>query len=89
MDTQTALQDLYSWPGFRACGRLQQHPLDPLAKVILLRRRQKKVSAPAAARRYAKSVPGARTWFGIWMLPGRPFTCNSNTVGSNARIAEP
>src|SRR3990167_3605145 len=40
MDKKATLQDLYSWPGFRAQARTTDHVFDPLAKVVELRRRQ-------------------------------------------------
>ena len=48
MKPHPTLKDLYSFPGFRALSRLTEHPDDPGARVVTLRRRQKKVSARPA-----------------------------------------
>jgi hypothetical protein len=43
------IRDLFSFPGFQALTTLQEVPEDPGARVITLRRRQKKVPAPVVA----------------------------------------
>lgn len=49
MDTKQSLKDLYSFPGFSALVRLKPHPEDADARVVTLRRRQKKVFVPVVA----------------------------------------
>jgi hypothetical protein len=48
MNTKISLKDLYSFPGFRALIRLKPHPEDHDARVVTLRRRQKKAFVPVA-----------------------------------------
>ena len=89
MDTKNTLQELYSWPGFRALNRLQPHPDDPEARIVVLVRTQKKVSALVADVQFVKSVRGVLTWFETWMQPEQRSGYNSSTAVSNVRVAIP
>jgi len=52
----TTLNSLYSFPGFRALSKLKEVPEDPDARIIVLRRRQKKQHAPAVIVRQATTI---------------------------------
>jgi len=53
---KTTLSALYSFPGFRAQSRLKDDPDDPGGRIIILRRRQKKLPAPAVAASEASTI---------------------------------
>ena len=88
MDKKTTFQDLYSWPGVRACARVRVHPSDPLVWLVTLMRRQKKAFVPVAQRLYGESARGERMLFVIWMRLKLRFILNLNTAGLIARTAK-
>jgi len=53
---KTTLSSLYSFPGFRALSRLKDDPDDPGARIIVLRRRQKKQPVPVAVASEASTI---------------------------------
>lgn len=87
MDTKLTLKDLYSFPGFRALTKLEPHPEDSDARVVMLRRRQKKVPALAAAGRCPVITTENFTASGIWPAAARECTSNSSIAGSTAVTA--
>jgi len=89
METIKTLNDIYSFPGFRARAKLNAHPKDPDGRIVELERRQKKQCAQPAAKRYQGSVTGALTWSVTWM-PEQPVSIlHSNTGGLPAHGARP
>jgi len=89
MTTPYTIKDLYSFPGFEALLTLQEVPEDPGARVITLRRRQKKVFAPAAAMCNAAFTIAKSTAFGIFQAPAFVYGSSSNIAGSIATGARP
>jgi hypothetical protein len=89
MKTKTTLSDLYSFPGFRALSKLKGILGDSPARVITLRRRQKKRHALHVA--IAKEAVTIRvfTGCGTWIAAEPQFTWSSSTVGFFAAIARP
>jgi hypothetical protein len=53
---KTTLSSLYSFPGFRALSRLKNNPDDPGARIIVLRRRQKKLPVPVVGASEASTI---------------------------------
>jgi hypothetical protein len=89
MKPPKTIKDLYSFPGFEALLTLQEVPEDPGARVITLRRRQKKVPAPVAGIRSAVFTTAKSIASGIFPEPAFGYGLNSNTDGLNATGAEP
>lgn len=89
MTTPKTIKDLYSFPGFEALLTLQEVPDDPGARVITLRRRQKKILVPVAGTSSAAFTTANFTAFEIWSELA--FACGSNlsTAGSNATGVKP
>lgn len=83
------IKDLYSFPGFEALLTLQEVPDDPGARVITLRRRQKKIPVPVAGIPSAAFTTAQFTAFEIWSELAFAYGSNSSTVGSNAESARP
>ena len=89
METIQTLQDIYSFPGFRARARLKPHPKDPQGRIVRLERRQKKQSALDVAGRYQGFEIEERTWFET-LMPGQPaYTLNLSTAGLPVRTVKP
>jgi hypothetical protein len=89
METIKTLKDIYSFPGFRARARLKPHSKDPGGRIVKLERRQKKLFALAAVRRYQAFDPDAIMWYETWM-PGQPAsTLNSSTAVLPVRGVKP
>ena len=89
MDTQLTLKDLYSFHGFRALTKLEPHPEDSGARVVTLRRRQKKVPALAAAGANRVIMTESFIAFGTWPAAAQECILNSNTAGSTAATVMP
>jgi len=88
METIKTLNDIYSFPGFRARARLKPHPHDSGGRIVELERRQKKQSAQAAAGQYQASGIGVLTLFEIWTPEQPASTLHSNTGGLPAHGAK-
>ena len=81
MKTKNTFRDLYTFPGFRARATLKSHPEDPEGCIVILERRQKKRSVPAAVQRHQ----AIETW-----MPEQPASIlRSSIAGLPARIAKP
>ena len=50
MQKQQRLVDEYKYTGFRPLSTIRNHPMDPDARIIVLRRRQKKQSVAVVAK---------------------------------------
>ena len=88
MNNQTSLKDLYSFPGFRAGVKLKPHPGHPGARVVTLKRRQKKVSAPADRFAADGTTPGARRSATLTPAARRSISSSRFAV-SNAESVRP
>ena len=81
MKTKKTLQDLYSFPGFRAGSRLKGIMGDSLARIVTLVRRQKKRDAVHAASPPAVSTTIRSTGCAM-LIPEAPgFSWNSSIGG--------
>lgn len=89
METIRTLQDIYSFPGFRARARLKPHPKDPQGRIVRLERRQKKQSALDVAGRYQGFEIEERTRFETLMPEQPAYTLNSSTAGLPVRTVKP
>jgi hypothetical protein len=89
MKNPLTLKDLYSFPGFRARIKLKPHPEDPDARIVTLRRRQKKTSAPVVAGLGLAVMIVKFTMSGTWPAAARECILSSNTAGSIAAVAMP
>ena len=85
---KTTLSALYSFPGFRALSRLKEEPDDPGARIIVLRRRQKKLPVPVAVADEASTI-ASPTWSEIWTPAAFVFISSSSTAACSARDAKP
>ncbi len=66
MKTKRTFKELYSFPGFRAKARFKSGILgDPMARVVELERRQKKVYVPDAGRQRQAFMTGASIGYGM------------------------
>lgn len=88
MNNQTSLKDLYSFHGFRAGVKLKPHPGHLGARVVTLKRRQKKVFAPADKSAADGTIPGVRQ-FATLTLAARRSILSSRFVVSNAESVKP
>ncbi len=89
MKNPLTLKDLYSFPGFRALVKLKPHPEDPDARVVTLRRRQKKTSVPAVAESGPVVMTVKSTVSGIWPAAAREYISSSSPAGSSVGIVRP
>ena len=76
---KATLRSLYSFPGFQALSTLKEVPEDPGARIIVLRRRQKKRSAPAVTLRRAFTI-GLLIRSEIWILAAFASIWSLNTA---------
>lgn len=76
MTSPHTIKDLYSFPGFKALLTLKDIADDPGARLITLRRRQKKVPAPVAGIPDAAFTTAKYTEFGT--SPERAFAYGSS-----------
>jgi hypothetical protein len=89
MQTIKTLRDVYSFPGFRARATLMPHPKDTDGRIVKLERRQKKLPALAAVRRYQAFETDAHMWYETWMPVQPVYTLNSNTAELPAHVVKP
>ena len=81
------IKDLCGFPGFRAQARVKKHPFNPEARIVVLKRRQKKRPVPVVALLSGASGAGETTGFVTWMSPLRRFTWSLSTDGYSVRGA--
>src|SRR3989344_7675967 len=86
MKTKKTLQDLYSFPGFRAGSRLKGIMGDSLARIVTLVRRQKKRHAVHATRSRAASTTAILIESAIWTPAARASIWNSNIGGGTSGV---
>jgi len=89
MKAKITLKDMYRFPGFHPLAMLVPHPCDPKGYVLTLKRRQKKVCAPVAGKRFADSAVAVYTAYVTWMPVTPIFIWTSNTGGLPARTVAP
>jgi len=89
MKNSKTIKDLYSFPGFTALLTLKSHPEDSAARVITLRRRQKKTPVPVVGTSSAAFTTTKFTAFEIWSELASACGSNSSTAGSTAGGAKP
>jgi len=89
MTSPHTIKDLYSFPGFEALLTLKDVPDDPGARVITLRRRQKKVPAPAAGIPKAVFTTVKCTAFETSLEPAFAYGSSLNTGEFIATGAKP
>lgn len=82
------IRDLFSFPGFQALITLKEVPEDPGARVITLRRRQKKVPAPVADMFSAAFTIEWSTASGIFPVEAFGSGLSLSTAGSFATGAK-
>jgi hypothetical protein len=80
MKTKTTFRQLYSFPGFRACGRFKSGVKgDPGARVVEIKRRQKKQSVPVVGAPIAIIMIAVCIGCAIWIPAKCGFTWNLST----------
>jgi len=84
MKTNKTLNDLYSFPGFRARSRLKGMFGDSPGRIVTLARRQKKRYVPHAARPPEASTIAKRIGSATWTPVERGYTWSSNIAGWTA-----
>jgi len=87
MKTKKTLNDLYSFPGFRAHSKLKGMFGNSPARIVTLVRRQKKRYAAHAARPLVASTIARFIACGTWTLAARASTWNSSIAGYTAESA--
>jgi len=81
---KTTLRSLYSFPGFQAQAALKGIPEDPGARIIVLRRRQKKRPVPVVTVKQASTI-GVLIRFATWTPAASASTWNSSIAGYTAK----
>jgi hypothetical protein len=89
MTAKQTLLSLYSFKGFRARSKLKGIDKDPEARVITLKRRQKKRNARAAGKVHAHSMIPKSNACAIYPRAGRGYFSSSNSDGFIAKAAVP
>jgi len=85
---KTTLRSLYSFPGFQALAALKEIPEDRGARIIVLRRRQKKQPVLVDTVKRASTI-GVPIRFGTWTPAASASTWNSSIAGYTAKGAKP
>jgi hypothetical protein len=88
MNKKTTLKDLYSFPGFRALARLKDCVDHPGARIVTLKRRQKKRFVRVGKFTAVGTTAGLKS-FATWILAIRPSTWNSRFAGFNVAGVRP
>ena len=89
MTSPHTIKDLYSFPGFEALLTLKEVAFDPGARVITLRRRQKKVPALAVGIPSVAFTTARYTAFETSLEPAFAYGSSLNTGVSIAAGARP
>lgn len=90
MDTKIiSLKDLYSFSGFRALVRLKPHPEDADARVVILRRRQKKVFVAVVVMPKVVFMTAGCIASVMFQAAARACMLSSSIVGFSASGARP
>lgn len=86
MAAKKTLSSLYSFPGFQAQSELQEIAVDPGARVITLKRLQKKRDARAAGNNRARFMIPKSNAFGIYLRVGQESILSSSSGGFTVRV---
>lgn len=86
--TKKTLPSLYSFPGFQAQSELNEIESDPEARVVKLKRLQKKRNARAAENDRGRSMIPKSNSFGICPRAGQESILSSSCGGFTARAAK-
>ena len=89
MKKNGTLKSLYSFPGFEALQQLKPHWGDPDARIVTLKRRQKKVSVPVASISNWDTMTAGSIASGTYPVPAHGFMLSLSTAGSSAGGAGP
>jgi hypothetical protein len=87
MTTKKTLPSLYSFPGFQAQSELKEIATDPEARIITLKRLQKKRNARTVENVRARFMIPKSNAFGICPRVGQESFLSSSSVGFSARAA--
>jgi hypothetical protein len=87
MNKYQRLVNEYAYPGFRPLSRVQIYPGKIDARIITLRRRQKKTYAAAVVKGIIHFTIGRTSLFGIFPVEMPVFTLELKYGESNARYA--
>jgi len=89
MKAKNTFRDLYTFPGFRVRATLKRHPEDPEGCIVILERRQKKRSVPAAGQRHQAIGIGELIERETWMPEQPASILNLSIAGLPAHNAKP
>jgi hypothetical protein len=89
MKTKTTLNTLFSFPGFRAQTHLKGILGNSPARIITLKRRQKKLFAPPVAPYTTAITTSSSTVYAIYPPVTLASTWSSNIAASTAAGAKP
>lgn len=89
MKTKNTLKDLYNFSGFRTLNQLKKHPEDTDARVITLRRRQKKTIVQVADKLSKHIMTTRRTAHEIYHQQTQEYMLSLNIVVLNALDVKP
>ena len=88
MKTKNTFRELYAFPGFRTRATLKRHPEDPKGCIVILERRQKKRSVPAAGQRHQSIGIGELIECVTWMPEQLASILSSSIAGLPAHNAK-
>jgi hypothetical protein len=89
MNIKETLKGLYSFPGFKARQQLKPHWRDPDARIMTLKRRQKKVSVPVVNISNWDIMTAEGIASVTYPVPAHGFMLSLSTAGSFAGGADP
>jgi len=87
MTQKMTLSSLYSFPGFQAQSELKEITSDPEARLITLKRIQKKRNVRSAGNDHARSMIRKSNGSGICRQAGKESILSSSSDGFSARAA--
>lgn len=82
------IKDLYGFPGFQASARLKPHPTDKDARIVTLKRRQKKQSVRSAVPRSKAFETAVSTSSAIMTLMTPRYSWSLSIDASIARCVK-
>jgi hypothetical protein len=89
MKTNETLKGLYSFPGFKALQQIKPHWKDPDARIVTLKRRQKKVPVPVANISNWDIMTAGGIASGTYPVPAHGFMLSLSTAVSSVGGADP
>jgi hypothetical protein len=88
MEKRQRLVDEYKYPGFRPLSTIQNHPVDNDARIITLRRRQKKLYAAVVVKPILHSMTERHDLSAIYHAAIREFILRLKSDVLNAKFVE-